>query len=75
MRILRETSVRWGNGYRRYYFDNGTRVPEAYATWLLKAHVWEEMDPAKDVNGRWIKEWNIGPQDPAFYSRLDPAYI
>jgi hypothetical protein len=75
MRILRETSVRWGNGYRRYYFDGGVRVSEAYASWLLKNHLWEDMDPAKEVNGRWVKEWNIGPMDPAFYARLNPSYI
>jgi hypothetical protein len=75
MRILRETSVRWGNGYRRYYFDGGVRVSEAYASWLLKNHLWEDMDPAKEVSGRWVKEWNIGPMDPAFYARLNPSYI
>lgn len=74
MRILRETSKRWGNGYKRYYFDNGVRVSEAYATWVLKAHCWEPLDQ-KQVQGGWIKEWNIGPIDTAFYDRLNPVYI
>jgi hypothetical protein len=63
MRILRETSVMWGNIARNYYFENGRRIPAAYATWILKNHFWEAMDSARQINGRWIKEWNIGPRD------------
>lgn len=61
MRILRETSKLWGNGYKRYYFENGIRIPESYADYLLKAHFWEPLDQQK-VQGGWVKEWNIGPK-------------
>jgi hypothetical protein len=74
MRILRETSKLWGNGYRRYYFDNGVRVSESYANWLLKSHYWEDMGQERIQSG-WVKQWNIGPIDDSFYDRLDSSYI
>lgn len=74
MNVLRETSKLWGVTYKRYYFYNGERVSEAYATWLLKSHLWEGLEQRR-VQGGWIKEWNIGPIDTAFYDRLDPVYI
>lgn len=74
MSVLRETSKQWGNLYKRYYFLNGERVSEAYANWVLKSHLWEDM-PQKKVQGGWVKEWNIGPIDPTFYDRLKPEYL
>ena len=68
MRLI-ETSVKWGNGYNRYYFLNGKRISESYATYILKHHCYEK-EPQERIETGWRLAWNIGPRIDA-HSLID----
>jgi hypothetical protein len=58
---LTETSTLWGNLYRRRYYLDGRRIPEAEADRILKRHHWEN-DGFEKRGPTWRTHWNIGPR-------------
>lgn len=60
--VLRETLSKWGNLYRRRYYLDGRRVPEAEAKQLLEAHCFEQLAVGSTSGGNLFTTWDIGPR-------------
>jgi len=59
---LKETQVKWGNGYVRYYFLNGKRISESHANRILDIHMSEQIESGRHGSCGWYTLFNIGPK-------------